>query len=487
MRDERTTSECTDALGNETSGAQGEMAKGERASESPMLPDNWLRVIATIWLGQACSILTAYSSIYAGVWYVTETTDSALMLALASLCSMLPQGLLSPLGGVVADRFNRKYVLIAADAFVGTVALIMGLIIMMGHVSVPLVLIMGALRSVGQAFHIPAMESTTPLLVPKKHLVRINTLNQSLWSLALIVGPVFGIFLYTVIGFQMVLFLNAAGCALACLALVFAKIPDFHDTSDEARHPIKSLKAGFSVLRADYGLLVMAGIVVGVMAMYAGINSLFPLMTYDQFNGDGYMASTVEAAYGVMSLVGMGILFAWGGGRRLLRTVAVSGFGAGVILVATGLLTPQMFTWFVVLTGVSGVVEAFFNGPLLAVLQKRVPPEKLGRVMGLFTTVSALSSPIGLSLAGTCAEFTGVSNWFIIAGIVISVCGVLLGTLPVLRRLDKEVAATLGEPNAVKKSHRPGGRRRQEDAPDLSADEGSDGQSAHVDENGGVR
>ena len=431
----------------------------EPSVNEPPLPQNWLRVIVTIWLGQACSILTAYSSIYAGVWYVTETTDSALMLALASLCSMLPQGLLSPLGGVVADRFNRKYVLIAADAFVGTVALIMGIIILMGHVSVPLVLIMGALRSVGQAFHIPAMESTTPLLVPKKHLVRINTLNQSLWSLALIVGPVFGIFLYTVIGFQMVLFLNAAGCALACLALVFAKIPDFHDTSDEARHPIQSLKAGLGVLRADPGLLVMAGIVMGVMAMYAGINSLFPLMTYDQFNGDGYMASTVEAAYGVMSLIGMGILFAWGGGRHLLRTVAVSGFFAGLLLVAAGLLTPEMFMWFVVLTGASGVVEAFFNGPLLAVLQKRVPPEKLGRVMGLFTTVSALSSPIGLSLAGTCAEFTGVSNWFIIAGAVIALCGVLLGTLPILRKLDAEVASTLGDPHVTKKPPRAGGRK----------------------------
>ena len=428
-------------------------------SNEPLLPQNWLRVIVTIWLGQACSILTAYSSIYAGVWYVTETTDSAFMLAVASLCSMLPQGLLSPLGGVVADRFNRKYVLIAADAFVGTVALIMGVIILMGHVSVPLVLIMGALRSVGQAFHIPAMESTTPLLVPKKHLVRINTLNQSLWSLALIVGPVFGIFLYTVIGFQMVLFLNAAGCALACLALVFAKIPDFHDTSDEARHPIQSLKAGLGVLRADPGLLVMAGIVMGVMAMYAGINSLFPLMTYDQFNGDGYMASTVEAAYGVMSLIGMGILFAWGGGRHLLRTVAVSGFFAGLLLVAAGLLAPEMFMWFVVLTGASGVVEAFFNGPLLAVLQKRVPPEKLGRVMGLFTTVSALSSPIGLSLAGACAEFTGVSNWFIIAGAVIALCGVLLGTLPILRKLDAEVASTLGDPHVTKKPPRAGGRK----------------------------
>ena len=107
-------------------------------AQAPELSHNWKRIIVTIWIGQAFSILTAYSSMYAGVWYVTETTDSALMLAIASLCSMLPQGLLSPIGGVVADRFNRKYVLMAADAFVGVMALLMGMIIFMGHVSVGL-------------------------------------------------------------------------------------------------------------------------------------------------------------------------------------------------------------------------------------------------------------------------------------------------------------------------------------------------------------
>ena len=117
-------------------------------AQTPELSHNWKRIIVTIWIGQAFSILTAYSSMYAGVWYVTEPTDSAFMLAVASLCSMLPQGLLSPIGGVIADRFNRKYVLMAADAFVGAMALIMGMIIMMGHVSVELVLIMSALRSV---------------------------------------------------------------------------------------------------------------------------------------------------------------------------------------------------------------------------------------------------------------------------------------------------------------------------------------------------
>ena len=414
----------------------------QKKREEAGLPPHWKRTIITIWIGQAFSILTAYSAMYAGVWYVTETADSPMMLAIASLCALLPQGILSPLGGVVADRFNRKHVMIASDLFVGLSALLLGVIVAMGHVSIGLVLAMSIFRSIGQAFHIPAMESTTPLLVPKRHLVRINTMNQSLWSMSLIVGPVFGIFLYTTIGFEMVLFLNTLGCLCAITALIFAKIPDFHDESDEARHPIRALKAGFAVLAADRGLLIMGCVILGVMAMYTGIDSLFPLMTYDQFNGDGYMASTVEAAYGIMSLVGSVILFIWGGGRHLLRLVSLAGFLSGLTILFAGLLGPDMFVFFVILTGISGIVEAFFNGPLLAVVQKRVPAEKLGRVMGLFTTVSALSSPIGLSIAGVFAEFTGVAQWYVIAGAAISFFAALLCVLPSLRKLDEEVAAT---------------------------------------------
>lgn len=423
-------------------------------TETTKPPARWKRTVATIWTGQAFSILTAYASSFAGIWYVTETTDSAFMLAMASLCAMLPQGVLSPFGGVAADRFSRKHIMMAADAFVGFMALLMGVLVAMGHLSVALVLTMSALRSVGQAFHIPAMESAMPLLVPKRHLVRINTLNQSLLSMSWIVGPVIGIFFYELIGLQAVLLINAAGCALAVLTVSRASIPRVHDESEEASHPLKSLKAGMGILAADRGLLTALVIMVGVMAMYAGINSLFPLMTYDHFNGTGYQASLLEAVYGVTTIVGAGILFVWGGGRHLLRVVAVAGVAAGVLLLAQGLLARDMFFWFVVLTAASGLAESFFSGPLLAVVQRRVPAEKLGRVIGLFTTMSALASPLGLALAGVCAEFTGVANWFIIAGVVVSILGVLLGALPITRGLDAEVAASFESKDEAKKALR---------------------------------
>lgn len=71
-------------------------------------PKSWLTIIATIWDGQATSMITSYAAGYAVVWYIAETTGSAIMLAAIAICAHLPQGLLSPFGGVIADKHNAR-------------------------------------------------------------------------------------------------------------------------------------------------------------------------------------------------------------------------------------------------------------------------------------------------------------------------------------------------------------------------------------------
>lgn len=166
-------------------GADGQLSS---ASGRP-LERNWLTVIAIIWAGQAVSMITSYAAGYAAVWWLTETTGSALMLAIGNVCAFLPQGLLSPFGGVIADKFNRKKVMIAADLSVGLVSLALALVIVFGQMSIALILVMVVARSIGQAFHGPAMMAAMPMLVPEKHLMRINTLDQALMSIAAIGSP----------------------------------------------------------------------------------------------------------------------------------------------------------------------------------------------------------------------------------------------------------------------------------------------------------
>ena len=191
----------------------------------------------------------------------------AIMLAAAAICAYLPQGLLSPFGGVIADKHNRKTVMIVADLSVGIVSLGLGIVILFGQVSFPLLMILVIVRSIGQAFHGPAMMAAMPLLVPEKHLLRINTLDQLLMSVASIGAPAFGIFLYTTIGFHSVMFLDFAGALVAVAGLALAKIPTVADETAENQHVLANLRDGWKALSATRGLVVLiAGITIGMMA-----------------------------------------------------------------------------------------------------------------------------------------------------------------------------------------------------------------------------
>ena len=110
------------SMGFSSEPVSGDAAKARLSASGRPLSKNWLAIIAFIWAGQAVSMFTSYAASFAAVWYVTETTGSAVFLSAMSICAYLPQGLLSPYGGVIADRCNRKTVIIAADMAVGLVS-----------------------------------------------------------------------------------------------------------------------------------------------------------------------------------------------------------------------------------------------------------------------------------------------------------------------------------------------------------------------------
>ena len=409
------------------------------------LPKRWLAIIATIWAGQAVSMVTSYAAGYAAVWYITETTGSALMLAAATICAYLPQGLLSPFGGVIADKYNRKIVMIVADMGVGVISLVLGIFILLGKASFGLIIVMIIARSIGQAFHGPAMMAAMPLLVPEKHLLRINTLDQLLMSMASIGAPAFGIFLYTVIGFYSVMFLDFLGACVAVLGLALAKIPTIHDETTENQHVLANMRDGWKALSVNRGLMILiVGITLSMM-VFGPLGAMFPLMTYDHFGGDGFAASITEAAFGVGMLVGSGILMAWGGGKRLAGLMAVAAIIVGVSTAACGLLTPNMFWVFVALCAVMAVACAWFNGPLITLVQKNVPEEKMGRALGLTTAAIGLASPLGVAIGGVTAEAIGIAPFFLVDGILCLALGLVLYLPKSVRALDTAAAEGIGD------------------------------------------
>lgn len=410
------------------------------------LPKRWFAIIATIWSGQAVSMLTSYAAGFAAVWYVTETTLSAWMLSLLTICAFLPQGLLSPFGGVIADKFNRRTVMMVADLTVGIISLILGIAILLGQASVGLIMFMVIARSAGQAFHGPAMMAAMPMLVPEKHLMRINTLDQLLMSICSIGAPAFGILLYTTIGFHSVMFLDFGGALIAVAALFLVKIPTVRDESSEGQHVLHNLADGWRALASTRGLVVLIlGITLGMM-MFGPISAFFPLMTADYFSGDGWMASLVEGVFGAGMIVGSGILMAWGGGKHLARLIAIAAFVTGIITAACGLLSPDMFVVFVVLSGLMAITCSWFNAPMITLVQRNTSEEKMGRALGFVTALIGVASPLGVAIGGVLAEGFNIGSFhfdgfgvvpmFLYCGVAMAILGVVIYAFKSVRSLD---------------------------------------------------
>ena len=403
------------------------------------LPSGWLGRVVLIWGGYAISMFAGNAASYSGIWYATETTGSPLSLAFLYVLAFLPMGLLSPFGGVLADKLNRKAIIIVCDLFMAFCSLGLTVWISIAGPSFAAVAVYCAVFGFMSGFRTPAFNATMPMLVPARHLMRINSMDTLLGSISMIAGPALGILLYTSFGLQATIFLGCIGATCAALTMLLAKIPRDHGAQQDTG-AWASLKEGASALAEQRGLLVLViGVSLGMMA-YAPLDSLLPLMVYSHFGGDGFAASLLAAVMGAGLLVGALILMAVNPQRKLTRVIAVAAFVVGSGAAISGLIPEDGFWAFVACIGVLAIACAWFNAPVMTLLQKNVPDEKLGRVMGLFSAMTGLAIPAGTALGGVIAEFTGTPLFFCIDGVFILLLGVTLVCSKSVSKLDAKTA-----------------------------------------------
>lgn len=419
---------------DEAASAHARTSQERMSASGRSLSPRWLRIVSIIWAGQAVSIVTSGASGWAIIWHVTQTEQSALMLSLLMMSSMLPLGLLSPLGGVVADRFNRKAVMIVADLGAGASSLMLALLVVAGTRSFALICLFATIRSVFSAFHAPAMAAAMPMLVPERHLLRINTLDQLLESISSICAPAVGIALYTAFGLAPTLIIEFIGALIACSALGLVKIPTVK--VEEESTVAEQMRVGWDALRVHKGLvMLLGGLTVGLMA-FAALGAIYPLMATQHFGADGTMVSVAEAISGTCMLVGSIVIMAWGGGRRLALLLCASAVLIAVPIIAAGLLPSTAFWIYAGLMGLASVFMAWFNGPLMTLIQQRVPEEKTGRAMGFFYALIGLAMPTGIAVGGVIAEWIGIPTFFVASGILFLVIGLSGYLFKDIRALD---------------------------------------------------
>ena len=400
--------------------------------------DNWKRVFAIIWTGQFLSILTSSIVNFAIVLWLSLETGSAEVLAFATMAALLPQSVLWLFTGIFIDRWKRKRVMIMADSFIAFCTLILAVLFYFDLAKISHIYVLLALRSVGSAFHMPAMQASVPLLAPKSELMRIAGINQVIQSVCNIAGPALAGLFITMMKMTNILLLDVAGAAFACLSLCFVFIPDpSHEERNSELHLWREAKEAIMEVRNQYGLSWLFLLSILATFVIMPVSVLFPLMTLNHFAGNAFQVSLVEVSWGGGALLAGALL-----GLKKYRwneILLINGMyiALGLTFLFSGLLPVSGFIWFAVLTALGGVCGSLYFATFTTVIQSRIDPGVMGRVFSFYMSFSMLPSMIGLLSTGFLADSIGLGNTFIISGGFLCLIGIISFFIPSLISLKE--------------------------------------------------
>lgn len=389
------------------------------------------RAFFVIWGGQALSLLGSRLVQFALIWWLTETTQSATVLAMASLVGLVPQVVLGPFVGVLVDRWDRRRVMLLADASVALATLALGILFWLGMAQVGYVFLVLFIRALGGSFHWPAMQASMTLMVPEKHLTRVQGLNQTLNGGLNIAAAPLGALLLALLPMQGIIAIDVGTALFAITPLLFIAIPQPPRAAQEGKGPAafwrsfrQELGDGLRYVRGRRGLRILMGQAVMVNLVLSPAFSLLPILVTDHFGGGALQLGWLESASGLGIVAGGALLGAWGGFSRRIITAqsGLLGLGLSVLLLA---FTPHsLFGLGVVAIFAVGLALALTNGPIHALMQATVAPEMQGRVMSLLGSLATAMTPLGLAVAGPVADWLGVQTWYVAGGLVALLIGV---------------------------------------------------------------
>ena len=402
---------------------------------------NWMRKFIPIWSAQIFSLLGSGLVQFALVWWITQKTGSAALLATATLVAVLPEVLLAPFAGALVDRWNRRKVMIYADAVIALFTLALAVLFAFDLVQVWHIFVVMFLRSVGGLFHWPAMQASTSLMVPEQHFSRVAGINQALRGSLNIIAPPLGALLMSVLKFYQVISIDVITAIIAISPLLFIHIPQpVRTDSAEMITPkalFKDMAEGFRYMKTWKGLIYLLLIAAVLNFLLSPAGTLSPLIVTQVFKKGVWELSLLDSIMGVGVVVGGLLLGVWGGFKSKIFTSlsGVVGLGFGVLLF--GIVPDNMFWAAVVAMGLLGFMNPMANGPLQAIMQARVPAEMQGRVMGVTSSICTAMMPLSMMIAAPVAEFLGLRVWYWLGGALVMLIGLAAFFVPSIRALEE--------------------------------------------------
>jgi MFS transporter, DHA3 family, macrolide efflux protein len=385
--------------------------------ETSQVSGNWKPRFFTIWTGQALSLIGSALTQFVLLWWITKTTESASALAIAGMMGLLPQAILGPLGGTLADRLPRRAIMIAADSISAISMIVLVWLFSSNQIQLWHIYTLMFVRSSMAAFQAPAAAASTSLLVPPDWLPRVAGMNQALQGIMTIAAAPLGAVALAVLPFSGALMIDVATAILGIVPLLFYAIPQPKrlETKQSVWADFREGVAYVSSRRALWMLYALLGLVVlTVMPTF----SLTPLLVKQHFGGGVNEVALMEGLAGIGMIVGGVLITVFPFFKKRIVTLLVS-FVVSCGTVALTALAPGNALWLAaVWWALSGLTFSTGNAPMMAILQTTVPNQIQGRVLSLMTTVMGLAGPVGLAIAAPLGEAIGVRGVFIAGGIL---------------------------------------------------------------------
>ncbi|GAB6930586.1 MFS transporter [Paenibacillus sp. JCM 10914] len=374
---------------------------------------HWKRNIILFLSSQTLSLFGSALVQYAIMWYITLTTQSGIMMTLYIICGFIPTFLLSPFAGVWADRFNRKSLIMIADAMIAVVTLILAITFLLGYDAIWLLFVIAAVRALGAGIQTPAVGAVLPQIVPQDKLTKVNGINGSLQALMTFVAPIVSATLLTMATIEIILFIDVITAALAISTLFFfLKIPLHQKAADEQTTSyLDDFKKGLVYIRQHAFLKSFFIFMAFFFLLMAPAFFLTPLQVARSFGDDYWRLTAIEIAFSVGMMVGGAIIASWGGFKNKVHTMTIASLIMGVCTFALGIVP---FFWiYLAVMAVFGVAMPIFTTPTTVLLQEKVDPNYMGRIFGVFGMISTSMMPIGMLIFGPLADVVKI-EWLLI-------------------------------------------------------------------------
>lgn len=384
-------------------------------------PRLWKRDFTLLWQGQMVSDFgNAITSVALGFWaYATTGNEAAMGMVMA--CFSIPQIVLGPLAGALADRLNRKWLLIGADGLRGVIYLLMGLLMFLKLFPFWLIYPLALLAGGFGAFFSPAMGSALPDIVDREALTQANSARSLSTALMEVVGPSAGGMLYTALTAPGVFLINGASYLYAVVAQFFVRIPRRAKPEQQQRHILADMGEGFRYIWNFHGvrMLIGVGAFLNFFAMI-GMTLFIPWFEQTDWLGAkryGFMMGAFTAG----SIAGMVLLSVV---KLPAKRRALVFCGAIAVMGAAMLTLPflRVYGLMVAFAALAGLNNALVNVLLQTVMQINVAPENRGKVFGILNTLIGGLMPVAMMLSGVLGRMIGAQLTIKLAFIAMVVC-----------------------------------------------------------------